>query len=109
MAAFPKLPDHFYRKTTTYEEVLRDRFIAETAEELMNGGHVYLYNASGRISATYTADTILDEECLYKVGDAALLIADPQAFGITLLNRMESAINKWVEDHLDEMAEGDDQ
>ena len=109
MSAFPKLPDHFYRKPTTDAEILRERFIADAAEELLNGGHVYLYNASGRISATYTADTILDEECLYQVGDAAILMADPLAFGLKLQQRMKNAITKWVDDHLDEMAEGDDQ
>lgn len=89
-------------------DIARERYVAQLVQELLNGGHVYLYSSTGRIYATYTADTILEEECLYKAGDAAELLKDPEGFGRRLQARMKEQIEKWCDDHAEMTQAGPD-
>jgi len=98
----------FVVPTRVDPDIAREKYVSQLVQDLLNGGHVYLYSSDGRIYATYTADTILQEECLYSEGDAALLMKDPEAFGRRLQRVMKEAIEKWCDDHAEMTQAGPD-
>lgn len=84
-------------------DVAREKFLAQMTADLLTGEPLTTYLESGKVNYVYTRDDLLNECEIFKKGDAAALLDNPEAFGAILYRRLKEEAAEWVEAHEDQL------